>query len=738
MNFLEEILPKEHILIVDDEKNIVSSLTGILSDEGYEISATSDGIEALEIIQKDPPDLVLLDIWLPGMDGIEVLRTLKTYNSGVEVLVMSGHGTIDTAVKVTKLGAQDFIEKPFSLDRITESIKNALQERNSLDSKNSHSYNAFKELPICFESVSEIKKGIKSFSKHMKSVLLLGENGTGKETVARTIHAKSSKDHLPFMKLNCLFRQEQDIQSHLFKQNSKKNKSSNNLVPGKKVIYLSNIESLSKVLQKKLAEALDDTIIEKTNLELLPDRLFVSSSEDLDDLAIKGQFNKLLLNCFKNTTLLIPPLKNYATKIPLIAKEFFKTTRHRQNVNIPKIEDEALAALSRYAWPGNIQELRSVLEKLVLICANQSSIGTKDLPSKIWKPQNIMDIKSLNQVSSLEEAESIWEKNFILHHLKQNKWSIDKTCKNLKIEKNGFLKKLQYHSIKIKENQKTSSNIRFPQRTLKRSVVLCGSSLHSGIKTGLILQPMPPGSGIVFGDIASGKTIPAQLENVQSTDYSTCLKKGAHSVGTIEHIMATLHMYRVTNLLIKIGDEAPVMDGSAKAFCELLEDGEFEDQGDFYEEIVIDKHYSFGNKEKGEPYISVEPSENFSVSYHMEYPEPIGIQDFTYNFQGDESFKKEIAPARTFGFMEEVAQLTKMGYASGGKLDNFILLGDKKVLNTKLRFKDEFARHKILDILGDFYLLGKPIRGKIEASKSGHTQNVGLLKIIRNSLIEKN
>ena len=122
----------------------------------------------------------------------------------------------------------------------------------------------------------------------------------------------------------------------------------------------------------------------------------------------------------------------------------------------------------------------------------------------------------------------------------------------------------------------------------------------------------------------------------------------------------------------------------------------------------------------------------------MEYPEPIGIQDFTYEFQGDESFKNEIAPARTFGFMEEVAQLTKMGYASGGKLDNFILLGDKKVLNTKLRFEDEFARHKILDILGDFYLLGKPIRGKIKASKSGHTQNVGLLKKIRDSLIEKN
>ena len=683
-------MPKERILIVDDEKNIVRSLTGVLSDEGYEISTTGDGIKALEIIQKDPPDLVLLDIWLPGMDGIEVLKTLKTYNSGVEVLIMSGHGTIDTAVKVTKL-----------------------------------------ELPMCFETMPEVKKGIKSFSKHMKPTLLLGENGTGKETVARTIHAKSKKGNLPFIKLNCLFRQEQEIQSQLFKRKGNKTKIKQD--PGKKVVYLSNIESLSKGLQKKLAE-----VLQNLNIELLPERLFISSSEDLDDLAAKGQFHIPLLDCFKKTSLLIQPLKNYSTSIPLIVKEFLEATRHHQKTNVPNIKDEALTALSRYSWPGNIQELRSVLEKLVLICSNQNTISIQDLPSKIWKAQNLMDNRSFNQAGSLEEAESIWEKNFILYHLKQNNWNIDKTCKNLKTEKKRFNEKLKYHSIETNETETTSLQNKYPQRTLKRSVVLCGSSLHSGIKTGLILQPMPPGSGIIFGDIASGKTIPAQLENVQSTDYSTCLKKGASSVGTIEHIMATLHMYRVTNLLIKIGDEAPVMDGSAKAFCELLEDGEFEDQDDFYEEIVVDKSYSFGNKDKDEPYISIEPSENFSVSYHMEYPEPIGIQDFTFDFQGDESFKKEIAPARTFGFMEEVAQLTKMGYASGGKLDNFILLGDKKVLNTKLRFEDEFARHKILDILGDFYLLGKPIRGKIIASKSGHTQNVGLLKIIRDSLAEKN
>jgi len=221
---------------------------------------------------------------------------------------------------------------------------------------------------------------------------------------------------------------------------------------------------------------------------------------------------------------------------------------------------------------------------------------------------------------------------------------------------------------------------------------------------------------------------------VESTDYSTCLKKGRASVATIEHIMAVLHMYRITHLLIKIGDEAPVMDGSARDFCELIEDGEFEEQDGVCEEIVIDRTYLQGSPENNAPYITIEPSDKFRVTYHMEYPAPIGVEEYTYEFNGETSFKEEIAPARTFGFLEDVAQLTKMGFATGGKLDNFILLGDSKVLNTKLRFENEFSRHKILDILGDFYLLGKPLRGHIKAHRTGHRHNVALLAQIRDHL----
>ena len=176
------------------------------------------------------------------MDGIEVLKTLKSYNLGVEVLIMSGHGTIDTAIKAAKLGAQDFIEKPFSLDRITESIQNILQEKKLSRTTETRSPKVLKELPVCFKSMLEVKKGIKALSKHMKPVLILGETGTGKESVAPNYTCSKQKRRSTFTKLNCVFRTKQDIQSQHFIQKIKEEKSVSNPKSGEKVVYLSNIE----------------------------------------------------------------------------------------------------------------------------------------------------------------------------------------------------------------------------------------------------------------------------------------------------------------------------------------------------------------------------------------------------------------------------------------------------------------------------------------------------------------
>jgi two-component system nitrogen regulation response regulator NtrX len=717
-------LPSERILIVDDEINIANSLKDILSDEGYEVSIVADGKDALERIQADPPDVVLLDIWLPGMDGIEVLKKVKADQPDVEILIMSGHGTIDTAVKATKLGAFDFIEKPFSLDHLTQTVENVIKHKKNRLQQNGRT-SPERQFPLYFELVGNIYQSIQNAAQTELPLLILGERGTGKELAAQTIHRLSPHKNSHFIKVNCSARKMEDIRSQVFSEGS--------ATAQDKVVYLTNIESLSEELQDELAEALGKNQKEASNL--LPIVVFLSSSKDLQALVDQGQFKKDLLVKFKDSTLTIPPLRDNTGTIPLIVQDYFRKYARRTEILTPTIEEEVLQVLWAYNWPGNIKELRTVLDRILVLGSSQETIAVSDLPSEIKKPQASGNPNDFEQFTSLEEAELNWEKGFLIHHLRKNEWDIDRTASALKTNKALVEEKLRLHSIQVMDSpENQAGQVQRLQRTLKRSVVLCGSGLHSGIKTGLILQPLPANSGIIFGDISTGQTIPAQLENVESTDYSTCLKKGLASVATIEHIMAVLHMYKITNLLIKVGDEAPVMDGSARDFCDLIEDGEFEEQDGMCDEIVIDKLYQYGAEDGKGPHITIEPSDKFRVTYHMDYPEPIGVQEYTYEFNGENSFKEEIAPARTFGFLEDVAQLTKMGFATGGKLDNFILLGDKRVLNTKLRFENEFSRHKILDVLGDFYLLGKPIRGHIKAHLTGHRHNVALLAKVRDSL----
>jgi UDP-3-O-acyl N-acetylglucosamine deacetylase len=272
---------------------------------------------------------------------------------------------------------------------------------------------------------------------------------------------------------------------------------------------------------------------------------------------------------------------------------------------------------------------------------------------------------------------------------------------------------------------------RIPQRTIAKSVVVNGQGLHSGVRTGLILQPMPPGSGIVFESIATGETVPALVDYIDSTGYATTLVRGGMVAKTVEHLMATLHAYGISNLLVKMHTEVPILDGSAQELCELVAEGGVDAQQATLEELVVDQRYGVGSDDPREKGIWIEPCDGFEVRYLLEYPAPIGRQEYTFRLDGPESFAREIAPARTFGFVKEIETLERMGLAAGGRLNNFILVGDEGVVNAPLRFEDEFVRHKILDIMGDFYLLGRPIRGRVVAQKTGHGDNAALLKLLR-------
>ena len=270
-----------------------------------------------------------------------------------------------------------------------------------------------------------------------------------------------------------------------------------------------------------------------------------------------------------------------------------------------------------------------------------------------------------------------------------------------------------------------------PQRTVAGNFVLYGQGLHSGKRTGMVLQPLPPDSGIHFLSIPDNERLAAHVEAVADTGYATTLAGETSSVKTVEHLLSALHAYGITNLLVKVHEEIPVLDGSSLQLCDALEEAGIERQDAPRREIVIDRPYEVVEEDGRR--LRIEPSEGFSVSYLLRYPSPIGEQLYEFDMTSSDAYRSQIAPARTFGFMRDLKMMNELGLGTGGRLDNFILVGEDNVVNTELRFPDEFARHKILDIVGDLYLLGYPIRGRVTGQLTGHRSNIALLREILSS-----
>jgi UDP-3-O-[3-hydroxymyristoyl] N-acetylglucosamine deacetylase len=273
-----------------------------------------------------------------------------------------------------------------------------------------------------------------------------------------------------------------------------------------------------------------------------------------------------------------------------------------------------------------------------------------------------------------------------------------------------------------------------PQRTVARSIVMGGQGLHSGLKTGVILHPAPVGFGIVFSSLADETSIAVRLENVTDTGYNTTLTSNGRSVRTVEHLLSALHAFGITNLLVKTDDEVPALDGSALEFCNQIREAGITEQDATVEPVRIKRTIIIGEEGDGREFIKAEPADHLVIDYTLDYPKPIGVQQVRFELTSADAYAREIASARTFSLVHEFRKLTEMGLGNGGRLDNVILVDDDKVVNTKLRFPDEFARHKVLDLIGDLFLLGRPLKAQITASKTGHSDNLALLKAIQSSL----
>jgi UDP-3-O-[3-hydroxymyristoyl] N-acetylglucosamine deacetylase len=281
-----------------------------------------------------------------------------------------------------------------------------------------------------------------------------------------------------------------------------------------------------------------------------------------------------------------------------------------------------------------------------------------------------------------------------------------------------------------------------PQRTLRENVVLNGVGLLSGRKTGIILSPMGINEGIVFqtldgqtirGHITSMRNISQTFSSKIFSANSTTLDNGRQQVRTVEHLMAVFSMYGITNVLIKVDDEVPNIDGSAKDFCDLIVQAGIEEQPAFTKVAVIRQKLGVGNEERHEPHLHAEPFEGFEISMRVDYPPPIGEQILTFNPEKG-SFAEEIAPARSFNTFENIEMAQKLGKVGGGYLNSHIIMYAGKVINTELRFPDEFVRHKILDIIGDLYLLGHSIRGRITANMTSHGYNQALVERLHQAI----
>jgi UDP-3-O-[3-hydroxymyristoyl] N-acetylglucosamine deacetylase len=431
------------ILIVDDEAAIRRAVQGVLQDEGFLTTTVESGEEAIASIAQRQPDLVLLDIWMSGLDGIETLRILRERWPTIPVVMMSGHASIATAIEATRIGASDFIEKPLDLDTLIASVRTVLR----------------------------------------------------RTTIETESHPR-------------------DVQGR--------------------------DESASSVAEQS---------------------------------------------------------------------------------------DEGKPTITPVAFKGNSLKGRARI-----------------------------------------------------------------------------------------------------QRTVASSAILYGQGLHSGQKSGLILEPLPPDSGIHFVGVSGRRAVPAHVSYVHSTGFATTLRLEGTHAATIEHLMSALCAFGIANVLVKCNGEVPVMDGSAREFCNLLADvGTVDQDGEWYDVMVEDTIEVGDDRE----FIRIEPGEGLTIDYSLSYPNPVGDQRFSFSLGDDpHHYIEQISSARTFGFVRDISKLQKQGLALGGRFDNFVLMGESGPINSELRFPDELVRHKVLDAIGDLYLLGRRLQGRVTARMTGHSDNVALIREI--------
>ena len=445
------------VLVVDDEPSIVQSLSGLLSDEGYKVSTAVDGYEALKVVDSDSPDLVLLDIWMPGMDGIETLKEIKKYHPHTQVIIITGHGNVETAVKATKLGAFDLIEKPLSIDKIILTINNALNFRR-LEEENRYLRTKTLEknsIDGNSERTKELRRNIEVAAPSDTWILISGENGTGKELVARMIHELSPRADKPLIDVSCAAIPDEHIESEMFGYEKGAFPAASATKIGKfeladnGTIFLDEIGDMSLSSQAKILRVLQEQKIQRIggsrpiNVNV---RIIATTNKNLEKEMEKGTFREDLYYRLNVIPIKVAPLRERIEDLPILVEVFLKEFAIQNRSKRKTMSPAAISILSSYVWPGNVRELRNLVERLA-ITVDKDVIDAADIPDS-YKPgaydENAPSaVSQFLKIDNFKEARKVFEKEFIKIKLLQNENNITKTARALKVGRSYLHKKIK-------------------------------------------------------------------------------------------------------------------------------------------------------------------------------------------------------------------------------------------------------------------------------------------------------
>lgn len=438
------------ILIVDDEPGIRESLGALLRDEGYDAHGVASAEECLPLLDHQRFDLILMDVWLPKMDGLEALERIQSQDDSPMVVMISGHGNIETAVRATKLGAFDFIEKPLSIEKVTLVLRNALDYLR-LESENRRLRAELEERhQILGISVpmKALRQQIALTAPTNGRVLIYGESGTGKELVARALHKSSSRGTMPFVEVNCAAIPEELIESEMFghRKGSFTGASEDKVGKFQKAdggtLFLDEVGDMSLKTQSKVLRVLEEQRVEPlgSNQPVIVDvRVIAATNKKLEEEIGRNMFREDLFYRLNVIPFYVPALRERTEDILILAKHFLGEFCEAYGKKPKEFSATAIDVLLGYPWPGNVRELKNLVERLVIMCPSPR-IEPHHLPPEIFRGASKSPQKPYE---SLHEARLAYEREFVLRKLEENRWNMTKAAHALGLERSHLYRKMR-------------------------------------------------------------------------------------------------------------------------------------------------------------------------------------------------------------------------------------------------------------------------------------------------------